>query len=268
MNDSSGPIWGARPHVRQPRVAELIADELRTEILSDGVADGDSLPKQEELAARFGVSQPSVREALSILESEGLVIVRRGARGGAVVRAPRPAVAAFMTALVLESQNTKLQDVGDALALLEPMCAKEAATAPGRSDLVAQLEAIQAATSDAVPDGPLFTSLARDFHDAIVQGCGSRSLSLVVGILESLWSAHERSWASRTAGEGRYATEPAMRAVLKTHARMLAAIKQGDGDEAAKIMRRHVEATQRLVLEDAKDHRVQVSTLGPTWMRS
>lgn len=268
MSSSLGREAASRAPMRQPRVAELIADELRGQILSNELSDGDALPKQEDLAARFGVSQPSIREALFTLESEGLLVVRRGARGGAVVRRPRSDVAAFMMAMVLQSQNTSLADLAAGLVLLEPMCASEAASLPDRKELVQHLEEVQQATEEAVGDGALFTPLARQFHDGIVHGCGLRSLSLVVGVVEALWSAHERRWANRTVGEGSYASDDDMVAVVKTHGRILDAIREGDTEEAADITRRHVRATQRLVLKEAKDQPVEASALGPAWTRS
>lgn len=74
--------------IGQMRMAELVAAALRDRILAGGIGDGSTLPKQDELVAEFGVSYPSVREALRILETEGFITVRRGNRGGATVHAP------------------------------------------------------------------------------------------------------------------------------------------------------------------------------------
>lgn len=259
-----------RPPMRQPRVAELVADELRSQILSGELADGDILPKQDDLTARFGVSQPSIREALFTLESEGLLAVRRGAHGGAIVRRPRADVAAFMTAMVLQSRNTSVADLAESLALLEPMCASRAATLPqaDRRPLVSDLETVQQATEDAVGDEVDFTSVARRFHDGIVRGCGLESLALAVGVLDSLWSAHERRWASRTLGEGRYPSTREMEGVVEVHRRILEAIRTGDAAAAENLTRRHVLATQELVLANIRDEPVEALALGPAWARA
>jgi len=78
----------ARRRLSAPRIAEIVADELRRQIIDGELADGDLLPRQELLVEQFNVSLVSLREALRILETEGLVSVRRGNRGGAVVHAP------------------------------------------------------------------------------------------------------------------------------------------------------------------------------------
>ena len=65
---------------RPARMAELVADSLRRQIF-DGIHDA-GLPKEEELRERFGVAKSSMREALMILGTEGLITVRRGNVGG------------------------------------------------------------------------------------------------------------------------------------------------------------------------------------------
>src|SRR5512141_1942510 len=70
---------------KQPRLAEMIANDLRNRILNGEIADGEMLPRQEELLEAFRVSMPSLRGALQILETERLITVLRGSVGGAVV---------------------------------------------------------------------------------------------------------------------------------------------------------------------------------------
>src|SRR5665213_3605168 len=108
--------------LRQPRLAEMVADKLRDRILSGALADGAMLPKQDELVKEFRVSAPAVREALSILTTEGLLTVRRGNVGGAMVHHPQPTKAAYMLALVLQSRSVQLIDVLRALHRFQPAC--------------------------------------------------------------------------------------------------------------------------------------------------
>ncbi|MDO9487493.1 MAG: GntR family transcriptional regulator, partial [Sphingomonadaceae bacterium] len=121
----------AQRRLKQPRIAEIVADGLRQRILSGELKDDDVLPKQEDLMAEFGVSPPCIREAFRILETEGLVTVLRGNVGGAVVHVPQPFTAAYMMGLVLESRRTTLFDLMNAMRILEPVCA---ATCAERAD--------------------------------------------------------------------------------------------------------------------------------------
>ena len=109
--------------MRSPRLAELVADELRSEILSGAVDDGGRLDTQEVLLARFNVGLPAIREAMRILEVEGLVTVHRGNVGGATVHLPTADNVVYMMAMVLECRKVGLEDVADTLRRLEPICA-------------------------------------------------------------------------------------------------------------------------------------------------
>jgi len=111
---------------------QQIADELRGLIVSGELCEGDSLGHEPDLVERFGVSRPSLREALRILEAEGLVTVVRGVRGGVVVHQPDERMTARTAALVLQSRNVSLSDVFEARGLLEPVAARTLATMPGR----------------------------------------------------------------------------------------------------------------------------------------
>lgn len=67
------------------RAADLIAGQIRRRIIRGELAVGETLPTENELLTQFGVSRPTLREAIRVLESESLVEVKRGSRGGARV---------------------------------------------------------------------------------------------------------------------------------------------------------------------------------------
>ena len=94
----------------------------------------DRLPTQDQLVREFGVSYPSVREAMRILETEGLVTVRRGSVGGAEVHRPDQSSAAYHLGLVLQGARVTLGDLAAGLLLLEPLCAAEVARRADRAD--------------------------------------------------------------------------------------------------------------------------------------
>src|SRR5436309_3200194 len=75
-------------HVRVPKSAELVAQALRMRIVRGHLQEGDGLPPENVLMQQFGVSRPTLREAFRILESEQLITIHRGARGGGRVHAP------------------------------------------------------------------------------------------------------------------------------------------------------------------------------------
>src|SRR5215207_11088599 len=105
-------------------MAEIIVERLRRQIVRGELAEGETLPSEQELQARFGVSRPTLREAFRVLESESLITVRRGAHGGARVSAPDSDVAARYAGLILEYRGATLGDIYRAAALIEPPCAR------------------------------------------------------------------------------------------------------------------------------------------------
>ena len=112
---------------------------MRDEILAGIHADGDYLPRQEDLVERFGVSAPSIREALRVLETEGLVTVQRGNVGGALVHAPSAGKIAYMLGLVLQHQAVAIRDIAETLERLDPACAARCAELPNRRRTVVPL---------------------------------------------------------------------------------------------------------------------------------
>jgi GntR family transcriptional repressor for pyruvate dehydrogenase complex len=159
--------------VRPQRVAELVAGRLRDRILRGEMHDGDLLPKEDELREEFPVSKPSMREALRILETEGLVTVRRGNQGGAVVHRPTASDAAYTLAIVLSGQRVSIDDVAASLREVEPACAALCAGRPDRDEaVVPPLRRLYDESLAAVEDLVAVTVLSRRFHETLVELCG------------------------------------------------------------------------------------------------
>ena len=230
-------------------MAELVAGILRQRIVEGELADGDLLPKQDDLLKEFRVSRPSIREAMRILETEGLISVRRGNIGGAEVHAPDPSGAAYMLGLVMQAQHVTLSDVASALRILEPSCATLCAERDDRDTaVVPTLQKLNDDADDQLDDGPAFTRAARDWHAAMVDACGNRTMLLVVGALETVWSHHESLWADHVAAHGGYPDVKARRGVLRAHVRITEAIEAGNGELAHRYARRHLDESQTYLL--------------------
>jgi DNA-binding FadR family transcriptional regulator len=118
------PLWRARAAQGgddpAPRRAIVVATEVRARIAEGQLREGDRLPSLADLAAEFGISRPTLREALRILETELLLDLRTGDRGGATIRTPTTRVAAQLAGIVLEARQTTLADFNRAVRLIEP----------------------------------------------------------------------------------------------------------------------------------------------------
>ena len=111
---------------------EQIADELRALIVAGELEEGESLGREPDLVERFGVSRPSLREALRILEAEGLITVVRGVLGGVVAHQPDERMTARTAALVLQARNVTLGDVHQARSMIEPAAVRVLASSPSK----------------------------------------------------------------------------------------------------------------------------------------
>jgi GntR family transcriptional regulator, transcriptional repressor for pyruvate dehydrogenase complex len=214
---------------------------LRRQIVEGELTDGFVLPPQRELAERFGVSLTSVGEALRVLESEMLVEVRRGKRGGAVVHAPARDRAAHMLGMMLQSDDASVTDLLAALEVLEPSGAAFAAMRHDRATtLLPGLVRLNDAMAEHLDDAPQFAEIGRQFHHEIVRGCGNKTLIAVLDSLEALWVSQELEYLQHLHAHDRYPTTAKRRASLNAHLKITGAIAAGDADAARRLTSRHV----------------------------
>ncbi len=135
--DPGAPAAGAplvtRPSVRRQnasKLSHLIARELRGMIVRGELVPGQALPSEGHLLRTFEVSRDTLREALRILESESLILVRRGRRGGAVVEQPHRRSVTRHVALLLQVQGATVSEVQEARLVIEPPAAGRLAERP------------------------------------------------------------------------------------------------------------------------------------------
>jgi DNA-binding FadR family transcriptional regulator len=243
-----------RRQLRQPRLAELVAEALRSRITSGAISDGDMLPKLEDLLDEFQVSKPSLREALRILETEGLITVRRGNVGGAIVHAPGNRDAGYMIGLVLESRNVTMSDLAGAIRRVEPICAALCAQRQDRNRAVLpRLRTLQEEMRQAKGTDIAFAQAGRNFHEALVALSGNETMKLVLGALEAVWSAHEREWARRASKARSFPTPQTRAAGLRAHDRLLELIEQGDAEGATRVAMRHLESSTLYAVADVDE---------------
>lgn len=252
------------PMDRHATLSGHVAAVLRRRIVRGDIPDGDTLPRQEDLQAEFGVSHPTVRESLRMLEAEGLVTVRRGMHGGAVVHSPKAQSAAFGLGLILEAEHTRLDDLARAMTIIEPEAAALCATRSDRDTvLVPELQSIQASNEAALDDPMAFSERSRAFHDVIARECGNSTLRLLLGTLESLWTLQMLEWTSQAVQRDEFATLPQRRLALQHHHRLLEAIAAGDPSTAREVARTHLDETVAFWLPEPETPLVEVSTHDP-----
>jgi DNA-binding FadR family transcriptional regulator len=232
--------------VRVPKAASLVADRLRRQIVLGELAEGDPLPSETELMKFFEVSRPTLREALRILETESLISVKRGARGGARVAVPDVSVTARHAALVLRLQGTTLQDVFVSRLIIEPAAVRlVAARAAKDPSVLTPLRELQEESAHLLDDPAQYASLAARFHEQIIELAGNRTLTLVALILLEIVEPHNRATFAAMEGGGKGTTKQAQR----DHAELLDALARGDGDGAAAIWEEHMRGAMDMALD-------------------
>ena len=111
--------------IKPKKVSTQIAEQIRSSILSGEFAPGDKLPPERELAEMFGVSRPSVREALNVLASSGLVMSYQG--GGTVVMSLVETSASNSLSELIRVQQDRALDVIEVRKCMESWTAWYAA---------------------------------------------------------------------------------------------------------------------------------------------
>lgn len=233
-------------NLREPKMANRVAAVLRKLFVTGEIPEGTMLPPEAELMERFGVSRPTLREAFRVLESESLIEVQRGVRGGARVTRPTRATLARYAGLILEYENVTLRDVFDARMNLEtPMVEQLARDRDPK--VIAELEEIVAREADLDLDVAAVDQLT-DFHAAIARLSGNKTLQIVSDMLH-----HIVKRANRTVEPAEDAkAAQALRRSAKTHRMVLDFIKAGDAEKAGELWSRHLKKGEEFLFSGLK----------------
>jgi DNA-binding FadR family transcriptional regulator len=249
-----------RDQVRAKKMADIIADRIRLQIARGELTEGDWLPTEPELMARFGVSRPTLREAFRLLEGDSLVRVRRGPPGGARVHVPGPEAAAPIFGLLLTLSGTTLYDVYEAQAVIEPPAVRRLAEQGSDADHDAlELAVEQVAAALRAGDVPFGLATVR-FHQRLVELAGNQTLSLVIALLGEVMSRHVAAiYTESLAPAAEHATHN--RRALRGYQKLLGLVRSRDGAAAEEFWVEHMRVARGYLTKDAKAARKQVIDL-------
>lgn len=221
------------------KASDLLADELREGIFAGDFPEGAPLPPERELVARHGVSRSTIREALRMLQAQGLVEIKTGRNGGAYVRKPSRDSVANSVSLLIRGQQIRLTDLLETRESLEPQCARLAAKYRTDDDL-AELDAAVTAIAAATGDLAGFLQANVDWHVAVATATHNE---LLTGLMQALSKAIYTS----TENEG-FVDDEVRRTAVRAHRAITRAIRDGDPEAAQRRMARHVHAYAEAVL--------------------
>jgi GntR family transcriptional regulator, transcriptional repressor for pyruvate dehydrogenase complex len=204
---------------RSPKVAELVAQSLASIILERNMQPGDTLPNEKTMAEMLDVGRSTLREALLLLETQGVLTIRTGPGGGPTIRRPQPNDLASSLSLLLQLLRVPFEEVISARAVIEPGSARVAAERRPAAGMAA-LEATYAAMVETSAEPEAFRPLYTRFHELVVEAAGNTVVAVVNSTLLQISEPVHRQviWGTRS-----------MAAALQNHLRFLDAIRTGDG---------------------------------------
>lgn len=221
-----------------PKAAEAVLFELRRQIACGEIAEDGNLPTEGELVARFGVSRTPIREAIRVLEMEGLVCSSQGARGGARVQPPSARIAARHTGLLLRRRQASLADVYQARLAIEPFAARLLAER-AKPDIIGRLKAALAIERGLIDEPRAWGRAAADFHLAVVELCGNQTLAVLAAQLDDIVASQTDVEMAEAGGSAQVEER---RRADDAHARLVALVERRESAKAEAFWRTHLEA--------------------------
>lgn len=217
--------------VRVSRASQDIVQQIKSNVFAGKLKPGDRLPSEKELAEQFGLSRITVRDALRILESQGLVSIKVGAGGGAFVTNPSETSASELVTDLLRLQRASTRELVEARLVIETSIVTYAAERATAADLAEMQKAIDAARASRAAGVSRFTPHSVDFHIALALAAKNQVLLFTVNSFRTLfYETLEKLMPD---------DEMAVRAI-EDHQLVLDAIAAHDAERARKLMRDHL----------------------------
>ncbi len=223
--------------IKPKKVSSQIADQIRESILAGDFSPGDKLPPERELAEMFGVSRPSVREALNILSSAGLVMSYQG--GGTVVLSLVEAGHGGSLSELIRTQQERALEVIEVRKCMESWTAYFAAQRALPDDLrrmedilVGMERNLEGRLPSEDLDANLHIVIARATHNIVW-------LHLMQSIFDAMKEFQRGVWRAV------YLTAEDHQLLYKHHSAIVTAIRTRDADGAREAMMHHLDFAEK-----------------------
>ncbi len=236
-----------RPAAQRIKVAERVAAEIRRQIVTGALQPGDRLHPERQLQEQFNISRPTLREALRMLESESLIEVTRGQRGGARVTQLDPRVIARQVGVRLQIEGVTLQDVWQSRMVIEPAAAALLALNPNAA-AIRELEENIAAADEALYDPLEYAKLTGRFSRILTEYCGNQTIHILAGLIQDIVDRQHMDVTIKT--DTKKGVDRMRKLNVRSREKMIAFLRSGDGPGAEAFWRRHLEVSGKIVFSN------------------
>lgn len=224
----------AQRYARGEKTAERVARAILESIAEQSLTAGDSLPTEIIMLKETGVGRATLREALRILEVNGLIMIKPGPGGGPIVAASTSKDFGRMATMHFQRAGLTFQDLLNARLVLEPLMARIAAERTDRQSIDELEEVRQMARDSQVDDDRAYATVTRQFHRVMSHLSGNPLLDFLTSMLADVY--FDRF------GLNLYESTDDRRVILDIHEAIATAVIAGDGDVAERLTREHMQA--------------------------
>jgi DNA-binding FadR family transcriptional regulator len=220
---------------RPTKTAMLVAQRIAGDISRDNLQPGASLPPERTMLETYEIGRGTLREALRLLEFQGVITLKPGPRGGPVLLRPDASHLSNTLLLLMQLRNAPYRVIVEARYALEPMIGRLAATRMTEPDLAELGETVKRMAKD-IHDQRSFLEANKRFHDIIAWSSGNVLFGYIIDALLDIldgtvlgidYPSHRRA------------------AILKAHKEIYEALEKKDADGSELRMREHIEAYVR-----------------------
>jgi DNA-binding FadR family transcriptional regulator len=223
--------------------SEVIAHDIAEYIVDSNLPPGSMLPREKDMIEQLGVGRTTLREALRILETRGVLTIRSGPGGGPVVRHPQPSDLTEALTLILQFKRATLTEVMDARIWLEPTAARMAAGNITKAE-IKRLKDINAEMRANIDSEERIMLANQRFHNVITGATGN----LVVQVFNETLMTVADSGITDVSHSKTF-----KRIAVEGHDRIIEALEAKDGDAAELAMREHVLEGKRRRVKENRD---------------
>ncbi|MFW3895177.1 FadR/GntR family transcriptional regulator [Pseudomonas bharatica] len=229
--------------LKLPKLSHMVAGRLRDQIASGNLKAGSMLQPESKLLELFSVSRPTLREALRILEAEGLISIGRGMRSGATILGPSIQKVAQYANFMLAADGVTMRDLHEARMFFEPaiirsLKGRSAELKEASDGLRAIVEQLQVQL-EARHYVDVVTGTNR-FHEMLSQASGNKTIAMLLSVLQTI----SHGIYSINLSESADSPEALHKNMTKTVAgydALCNLLEKGKVDEAAAFWQRYME---------------------------